>query len=509
MGPKLLPWLSILLPLLLVSAASLKPATKQRPAPAPVPISRNIDSKAYAPGPKATSGDAHAVSPSPLGITSADIDSEAYAPAPRATSGDTLAPSPSPLGMTSPTSENSSAPEPEAEDTDPTTELPEETDPSTELPEETEPKTVKWCAVRDEFVNCQYYISLLSPVDDYRWKCVKRKTAFDCMEAIKNKEADLISLDSGFGYIAFKNYSLKAIMAEEYCNHADSYDAVAVVNKRMCNKKSDLSLNNFRGMKSCHAGYMTAAGWNYPVHHLVNSVLRQQPGKSLSVRNDETIISNFFSASSAPSEVEGKGLCSACGNSSSCLPDNIYSGYSGAFRCLVEGIGDIAFLKADTALLYSLEGLNNQSWSTKSISDFMYLCPQGGCRPINNYPGDCKFGSVPANTIMTRNSLPHSKKLAIVQTLLNASWTDALYSGKNWADHLLTVGTQSLQEVKQLTRSYLGFSARVSQGIEDLNTKKVEIEDFTKSLPQVASSSSKRSQLIWTLSGLLSLYMLL
>ena len=41
---------------------------------------------------------------------------------------------------------------------------------------------------------------------------------------------------------------------------------------------------------------------------------------------------------------------------------------------------------------------------------------------------------------MTRNSLSHYKKLAIVQTLLNASWTDALYSGKNFADHLLTVG---------------------------------------------------------------------
>lgn len=489
---KLLPWLSILLPILLVSAATLKPASELGPAPAP--SSGNIDSEPYAPAPAPSTG---------------NIDSEAYAPAPRATSGDALVFSPSPVGITSLTSENSSTPAPAAEDTDSSTEVPEETDPSTELPEETGSKTVKWCAVRDEFVNCQYYISLLSPVDDYTWKCVKRKTTSDCMEAIKNKEADLISLDSGLGYIAFKNYSLKAIMAEEYCNHADSYDAVAVVNKRMCDKKSDLSLNDFRGMKSCHAGYMTAAGWNYPVHYLVSSVLQQHPGKSPSVRNDEDIISNFFSASCAPSEVEGRGLCSACGNSSSCLPDNTYSGHSGAFRCLVEGIGDIAFLKADTALLYSLEGMNNQSWSTKSILDFMYLCPEGGCRSINNYPGDCKFGSVPANTIMTRNSLPHSKKLAIVQTLLNASWTDALYSGKNFADHLLTVGTQSLQEVKQLTRSYLGSSAFVSQSIEVLNTKRVETEDFAKNLPQVASASSKLSQLIWTLSGLLSLYLLL
>ena len=77
---------------------------------------------------------------------------------------------------------------------------------------------------------------------------------------------------------------------------------------------------------------------------------------------------------------------------------------------------------------------------------------------------------------MTRNSLSHSKKLAIVKTLLNASWTDTLYSGKNFVDHLLTVGMQSLQEVKQLTRSYLRSSAFVSQSIEDLNTKRVGTE---------------------------------
>ena len=97
-----------------------------------------------------------------------NIDSEAYAPAPRATSGDAPIFSPSPVGNTSLTSNNSSTPAPAAEDIDP----------STELPGETGSKTMKWCAVRDEFVNCQYYISLLSPVDDYAWKCVKKKHNF-------------------------------------------------------------------------------------------------------------------------------------------------------------------------------------------------------------------------------------------------------------------------------------------------------------------------------------------
>ena len=107
--------------------------------------------------------------------SSGNIDLEAYAPAPRATSGDAPIFSPSPIGNTSLTSKNSSTPAPTARDADP----------SIELPKETRSKTVKWCALQDEFVNYQYYISLLSPVDDYTWKCVKKKTTSDCMEAIK------------------------------------------------------------------------------------------------------------------------------------------------------------------------------------------------------------------------------------------------------------------------------------------------------------------------------------
>ena len=92
-----------------------------------------------------------------LAPSSRNIDLEAYAPTPRATSGDASVFSPSPVENNSLTSNNSSTSAPTVEDVDP----------NRELPEETGSKTVKWCAVRDEFVNCEYYISLLSPVDDY------------------------------------------------------------------------------------------------------------------------------------------------------------------------------------------------------------------------------------------------------------------------------------------------------------------------------------------------------
>ncbi|XWS07939.1 hypothetical protein CRYUN_Cryun41cG0034300 [Craigia yunnanensis] len=181
---------------------------------------------------------------------------------------------------------------------------------------------------------------------------------------------------------------------------------------------------DFEGHKSCHGGYSTAAGWNYPLNHIKESLNSQK-------MNDHEIATGFFSKICAPSEFEGSGICNGCGNENgSCHLNSPYFGYPGTFRCLVEELGDIAFVKADTVLLYSMEGPHNQSWSSKSVTDFMYLCPEGGCREIDDYPGSCSFGAIPANVIMSSNSLPNKKRSSILQTLINVTLVEALYAGK-------------------------------------------------------------------------------
>lgn len=333
--------------------------------------------------------------------------------------------------------------------------------------------TVKWCAVRDEFVDCQYYLSLLA-TGEYTWSCVQKQSAMECMEAIKDNKADLITLDAGLAYIAFMSYSMKAVMAEKYCYHKRSYEAVAVVNKASCDENSRLSFADFRRSRSCHPGYRTAAGWNLPVQYLVTTGL-QGIAVDSNLQDDEAVLNDYFSETCAPSEFDGKGLCTSCGNNGSCdaSASDLYRGYSGAFRCLVEGVGNIAFLRSDTALRLSNDGLNAQNWSMKSVNDFMYLCPDGGCRPINDNVGTCTFGSVPANVIMSSNSQLNAKTKAIVQTLLNASWIDALYSGKNGEDHILSASSQSLVEVNELTRSYLGEAAIVAHNMDNLQSVNV------------------------------------
>ncbi|XP_042476059.1 serotransferrin-like [Macadamia integrifolia] len=356
---------------------------------------------------------------------------------------------------------------------------------SNEVPEETDSSgTVKWCVVRDEFDDCKNYLTLLNQIDGYTWKCVRRETIQECLDSIKKGEADLINLDAGMAYIAFLKYSMKAIANEVYCNHAESFDAVAVINRKACSEREVTSLIDFKGRRSCHGSHSTASGWNYPVNHLKELVGSKE-------KNVDEMVGNFFSGVCAPSEFQGTGICSGCGSGNgSCHTNSLYSGDSGAFRCLVEELGDIAFVRGDTALLYSMEGPQKQTWSTKSIRDFMYLCPQGGCREINGYPGSCSFGTVPANVVMASNSISREKRSVVLKTLLNGTWGDTLSTSKNGGDHILSSSAQRLYVVKKITRSYLGVSASISQSIQELKNSSSTIN----STSDVSSPSTRNAQ---------------
>ncbi|OMO81217.1 Transferrin family [Corchorus olitorius] len=327
--------------------------------------------------------------------------------------------------------------------------------------EEAGEQMVRWCTVRQEFEDCQLLIRSMDQSNGYTWKCIQMETAQECLESIKRGEADLINLEAGLAYTAFVNYSMKAIANEVYCNHAKSYQAVAVVNRNACKQNKGINLMDFKGHKSCHGGYSTAAGWNYPINHIKESLGSQK-------LNDREIAAGFFSKICAPSEFEGSGICSGCGNENgSCYMNSPYFGHLGALRCLMEELGDIAFVKADTVLLYSMEGPYNQSWSSKSIRDFMYLCPDGGCREINDYPGSCSFGAVPANVIMASNSLPNKKRLIILEILTNGTLVEALNAGKYGASPLLSPSTQEIAVIKQLTRCSLSVIFMWSEFFSD------------------------------------------
>ena len=72
----------------------------------------------------------------------------------------------------------------------------------------------------------------------------------------------------------------------------------------------------------------------------------------------------------APAEYSN--LCALCpvGN---CKKDksNKFYDYSGAFKCMYEGVGDVAFIKHTTT------GENVQAGGYGNLSDYVYLCKDG------------------------------------------------------------------------------------------------------------------------------------
>ncbi|XP_036409620.1 transferrin-a [Megalops cyprinoides] len=263
-------------------------------------------------------------------------------------------------------------------------------------------KAVTWCAVgHAETAKCDQW-SVNSDEGDGRPKieCAQGASVDECIKKIMRKEADAMAMDGGEVYSAGK-CGLVPVMVEQYeaekCSTpgetASSYYAVAVVRKG-----SGLTWSGLKGKKSCHTGLGRTAGWNVPMGLIHNST-------------GECDFSKFFSASCAPGAEKDSPLCALCAGSGKPVGDDDkckasaeekYYGYAGAFRCLVEGGGDVAFVK-HTIVLENSDGQGAPWAKDLKSDDFELLCPSGptATAPVRSHLG-CHLAKVPAHAVMTR-----------------------------------------------------------------------------------------------------------
>ncbi|XP_072219630.1 transferrin-a [Leuresthes tenuis] len=304
---------------------------------------------------------------------------------------------------------------------------------------------VKWCVKSKQELRKCLDLAAAAPT----FSCVEKESTIDCIIAIKAGEADAITVDGGDIYTAgLNNYDLQPIIAEDYGPSSDTcYYAVAVVKKG-----SGFGFRELGGKKSCHTGLGKSAGWNIPIGTLVSMDIIQWAG--IEDKPVEDAVSSFFQASCAPGATKGSKLCELCKGDCSRSQKEPYYDYSGAFQCLADGIGDVAFVKHLTV-------------PDSEKSKYELLCKDNTRAPIDSYKS-CHLAKVPAHAVVTRKD----QQLAdLIWKSLSAVEGFSLFSSEAYAPSKNLMFKDSTQKLVQLppnTDSFLYLGAEYMSIVRSL-----------------------------------------
>ncbi|NWH73539.1 TRFE protein, partial [Piaya cayana] len=242
---------------------------------------------------------------------------------------------------------------------------------------------VRWCTISSPEENKCNSLRDHMQQESVSLSCLQKTSYLDCIKAIANNEADAISLDGGHIFEAgLAPYGLKPIAAEVY-EHSGG-----TVPRRVCKPRGGNKPQGAKGEPSPLR----------PCQQLPEPRGERMGGsdiKTLTFASFSSIaVANFFSASCVPGATSEAKLCRQCKGDSKnkCSRTGPYSGYSGAFQCLKDGKGDVAFVK-HTTVLENAPGEKD---------DYELLCLDGTRAPVDNYKA-CHWARVPAHAVMARD----------------------------------------------------------------------------------------------------------
>jgi len=315
-----------------------------------------------------------------------------------------------------------------------------------------------WCVNKiensKEFNHCLNMSNILK-----RYSCnIECIESTNCIDLVKTGQANFANLDGGKLYESSK-WGAIPILKEVYNEEDTTYYGVAVVNKSFCNDKS--TMNDLKGKRSCHTGYGKTSGWKLPLGKLTDTnVMQNDYNCRKDVPGDVQIAENFFASGCAPGIPDSETMCENC--DTSCDQDDKYYSYHGAFRCLAEDSGDVAFVKHDTIFDSS-----NDNWFLEqkfNINDYKLLCPRGGCEEYDDYE-NCNLGKAPAHAVVINPEYTGQNLIATVRNAFDRAMNDTdfhnLFLKRNEIEpnensFVFTKGLYSVMPVYNDVRGFMG-----------------------------------------------------
>ncbi|CAK1594537.1 unnamed protein product [Parnassius mnemosyne] len=296
--------------------------------------------------------------------------------------------------------------------------------------------------------------------------CWRGHSARHCARALADGSADLALLDAADMLHAAHHHRLVPFMQEVYTNGHSWYYAVAVAKEQ----DPDTDLTYLRGKNTCHTGIGMAAGWIYPLAYLLSNGWIRPYGC-----DGAQAAAQYFSKACAPGALSTEyvdadtvphdNLCHLCHGASfrRCRRDagEDYYGHVGALRCMVEGGGDVAFVRHSAPA--EVSGGRRREWWARDLlpDDLQLLCPDGTRAKMHEYE-HCNLGKVPGSVLMGRANHTEldtfSNLMVYAQQLYGAATSDdfsfsMFYSQPPYADLIFSDAAVRLKPIPHSKRS--------------------------------------------------------
>ena len=324
--------------------------------------------------------------------------------------------------------------------------------------------TYKMCTTSDtQQSECEKIFGEIAGKSD-TWSCVQGD---DVMSMLESGECNVAAdLDGHEVFDGSRDMGLQPVMADDYSGNGDalSYYAITVVPKTMCEENPELSLDDLKGMRSCHTGYRKTSGWTIPLATIIAGMPNGGDGNA----SDVGVMTGMFPTMCAPGydgDEEGatEATCANCGGDCSKTDSEPYQGYDGALRCMMEGQGDLAFVKHSTPLDYASDGAKPEEWSTVAMDDLRILCPTGGCAELGSYES-CNFAKVPSHMMAASSDLdPAAIHADLAPLNENADFQKMLADGTD----LFKSGTLGLVPITVPVDEHLGQMGKIYDTLEN------------------------------------------